>query len=251
MVHFVGAGPGDTDLITVRGLKLLKEADVLIYAGSLVSSEYAGFLKKGTPCYNSAKMTLEEVCEVIEKAEADGKDTVRLHTGDPSLYGAIAEQIAFLKSRGIRYDVTPGVTAAFAAAAEIGMEYTLPGVSQTLILTRMAGKTPVPEAESIEKLSASHSSMAIYLSVGRCAALKEALLKGGYHESTPAVIAYRISWPDQKIIRTTVGELDSAQKKENIEKTALVIVGDAVNQSDFERSYLYDPDFETGFRGVR
>lgn len=248
MVHFVGAGPGATDLITVRGLRLIKEADVLIYAGSLVSRDFADFLKPDAEVYNSAEMTLEEVCAVFLQAESDGKNTVRLHTGDPSLYGAIAEQIAFLKEKNISYDVTPGVTAAFSAAAEMGMEYTLPGVSQTLILTRAAGRTPVSSEESIEALARTHSSMAVYLSVSKCAELKTALLKGGYSEDTPAAIAFRVSWPDQKIIRTTVGKLDSCQREEGIVKTALVIVGDAVNQSDFERSCLYDPDFKTEYR---
>lgn len=250
MIHFVGAGPGDTDLITVRGLELLKQADVLIYAGSLVSSDYAGYMKPGAEVYNSAEMTLEEVMAVMESAEAAGMDTVRLHTGDPSLYGAIAEQIAILKEKKIPYDITPGVTAAFAAAAEMGMEYTLPGVSQTLILTRMRGRTPVPDEETIEELSRTHSSMAVYLSISRAAQLKTALLSGGYTEDTPAAIAYRISWPDQKIIRTTVGELDRAQKDSGIEKTALVIVGKAVSQSDFDRSLLYDPSFSTEYRSA-
>lgn len=251
MVHFVGAGPGAVDLITVRGLRLIQKADVLIYAGSLVSRDFADFLKQKAAVYNSAEMTLEEVCAVFLQAESDGKNTVRLHTGDPSLYGAIAEQIAFLKEKNISYDVTPGVTAAFAAAAEMGMEYTLPGVSQTLILTRTAGRTPVPSEESIEALAKTHSSMAIYLSVKRCAELKEALLKGGYRPDTPAAIAFRVSWPDQKIVRTTVGELDSCQKNEGIVKTALVIVGDAVAQSDFERSFLYDPSFTTEYRNSK
>lgn len=248
MVHFVGAGPGAVDLITVRGLKFLKEADVLIYAGSLVSAEFSRYLKEGAAVYNSAEMTLEEVEAVILEAEKNNRTTVRLHTGDPSLYGAIAEQILFLKEKGIEYDVTPGVTAAFAAAAEIGMEYTLPGVSQTLILTRTAGRTPMPSEESIEALSRTHSSMAIYLSVNRCSELKQALLKGGYKEDTPAAIAYRVSWPDQEIIRTTVGELDRCQENQGIVKTALVIVGDALSQSDFDRSCLYDPDFTTEYR---
>lgn len=248
MVHFVGAGPGATDLITVRGLRLIKQADVLIYAGSLVSADFADFLKEGSEVYNSAEMTLEEVEAVILEAEKNKKTTVRLHTGDPSLYGAIAEQIAFLKEKKIEYDVTPGVTAAFAAAAEMGMEYTLPGISQTLILTRTAGRTPMPSEETIENLSKTHSSMAIYLSVNRCAELKQVLIKGGYKSDTPVAIAFRVSWPDQKIIRTTVGELDSCQEKQKIVKTALVIVGDAVAQSDFDRSCLYDPDFTTEYR---
>lgn len=248
MIHFVGAGPGACDLITVRGMKLIQKADVLVYAGSLVSPEFADFMKKDVDVYNSAVMTLEDVCAVFEKATDEGKDVVRLHTGDPSLYGAIAEQISFLKERNIPYDVTPGVTSAFAAAAEMGMEYTLPGISQTLILTRTKGRTPVPDEESIEALARTHSSMAIYLSVNRAAELKEALLKGGYRPETPVAIAFRVSWPDQQIIRTTVGELDKAQQESGINKTALVIVGDAISQSDFDRSCLYDPSFSTEYR---
>lgn len=248
MVHFIGAGPGATDLITVRGMRFIQQADVLIYAGSLVSREFADYMKPGAEVYNSAHMTLEEVIDVIEHAEAQGHDTARLHTGDPSLYGAIAEQISELKKRHIPYDVTPGVTAAFAAAAEMGMEYTLPGVTQTLILTRAAGRTPVPDTESISALAKTHSSMAVYLSVSKCTELKEALLQGGYTEDTPAAIAFRVSWPDQNIIRTTVGKLDEAQKLSNITQTALVIVGDAVAQSDFDRSCLYDPCFTTEYR---
>lgn len=249
MVHFVGAGPGACDLITVRGMRLLEEADLLIYAGSLVSQEFIGFLKPGAGVYNSAAMTLEEVCQVILSAEEKGQTTVRLHTGDPSLYGTIGEQISFLKEHSIEYDVTPGVSAAFAAAAEMGMEYTLPGISQTLILTRIEGKTPVPEAESIEALSHSHSSMAIYLSIKSAERISKALIRGGYSPETPALIAYRVSWPDQRIVRTTVGELGDCQRREKIEKTALVIVGDAISQSDFDRSLLYDPAFSTEYRG--
>lgn len=248
MIHFVGAGPGAVDLITVRGMRLIQKADVLIYAGSLVSREFADFMRPDAEVHNSAMMTLEEVIDVMVRAESEEKDTVRLHTGDPSLYGAIAEQIAELKKRDIPYDVTPGVTSAFAAAAEMGMEYTLPGISQTLILTRTKGRTPVPSEESIEALARTHSSMAIYLSVNKSVELREALLKGGYREDTPAAIAYRVSWSDQRIIRTTVGELGRAQRESGIEKTALVIVGDAISQSDFDRSCLYDPSFSTEFR---
>lgn len=248
MIHFVGAGPGATDLITVRGLKLLKQAEVLIYAGSLVSREFADYIRPGAEVYNSAQMSLEEIIRVMVESYERGAEVVRLHTGDPSLYGAIAEQIAALKERGIPYDITPGVTSAFAAAAEMGMEYTLPGVSQTLIFTRVRGRTPVPDEESIEALSRTHSSMAIYLSVGKAVELKAALIEGGYTADTPAAIAFRVSWPDQKIIRTTVGRLDSAQRESGIDRTALVLVGDALAQSDFDRSCLYDPSFTTEFR---
>lgn len=248
MIHFVGAGPGAVDLITVRGQRLIEKTDVLIYAGSLVSDDFSDLLKPGASLYNSAYMTLEQVCEIFLKSDEMGLDLVRLHTGDPSLFGAIAEQQAFLKKNHIPYDITPGVTAAFAAAAALGIEYTLPGISQTLILTRAKGRTPVPDRETIEALSATGSSMAIYLSVKNAAEVKEALLLGGYKETTPAAIVYRASWPDQRVIRTRVAELDRAQQESGIEKTALLIVGDALLQSDFDRSCLYDPDFSTEYR---
>ncbi len=249
MVHFVGAGPGAEDLITLRGAELLKNADVVIYTGSLVNP---GLLRlchdEGTAIYNSAKMTLPEVIDVIAEAEKTGRDVVRLHTGDPSLYGAIREQIDELKKRDIEYEVVPGVSSMGAAAAALKTEYTLPGVSQSVIVTRMAGRTPVPEAESIRSLASHGATMVIFLSAGMLAELSSELLAGGaYTNETPAAICYRVSHPEEKIIYTTVGDLAKAGKEQGIDRTALILVGDFLG-NEYELSRLYDPEFETGYR---
>ena len=247
MVHFVGAGPGAPDLITLRGASLLEKADQVIYAGSLVNPALLAHCKPGCRIRNSAEMTLEQVIAAVEEAEAQGLDTVRLHTGDPSLYGAIREQMAEFKKRGIAWDVTPGVSSFCAAAASLGAEYTLPGLSQTLILTRMAGRTPVPERESVEKLAQHGASMVLFLSAGMLDDLQTELLKGAYTEDTPAAIVYKASWPEEKTLRCTLGTLAAAARAEGIKKTALVLVGDFLD-ADFERSCLYAPDFTTGYR---
>ena len=247
MVHFVGAGPGAPDLITLRGASLLEKADQVIYAGSLVNPALLAHCKPGCRIRNSAEMTLEQVIAAVEEAEAQGLDTVRLHTGDPSLYGAIREQMAALEERGIAWDVTPGVSSFCAAAASLGAEYTLPGLSQTLILTRMAGRTPVPERESVEKLAQHGASMVLFLSAGMLDDLQTELLKGAYTEDTPAAIVYKASWPEEKTLRCTLGTLAAAARAEGIKKTALVLVGDFLD-ADFERSCLYAPDFTTGYR---
>ena len=247
MVHFVGAGPGAPDLITLRGASLLEKADQVIYAGSLVNPALLAHCKPGCRIRNSAEMTLEQVTAAVEEAEAQGLDTVRLHTGDPSLYGAIREQMAEFKKRGIAWDVTPGVSSFCAAAASLGAEYTLPGLSQTLILTRMAGRTPVPEQESVEKLAQHGASMVLFLSAGMLDDLQTELLKGAYTEDTPAAIVYKASWPEEKTLRCTLGTLAAAARAEGIKKTALVLVGDFLD-ADFERSRLYAPDFTTGYR---
>ncbi len=242
----MGAGCGAADLITVRGAKLLREADIIIYAGSLVNPELLDYAKENCQIFNSAFMTLEDVLTVI----FNNRDQmiVRLHTGDPSLYGAIREQIDALEKEGISYDVTPGVTAAFGAAASLGMEYTLPDISQTLILTRMEGKTPVPEKEKIGNLAAAQASMAVYLSAGMLDKLQEELIGGGYPKDTPAAIAYKVSWPDEKIFKTTLEHLAETGKENHITKLALVLVGQAVSQSGYDRSKLYDPGFSTEYR---
>ncbi len=246
MVHFVGAGCGAADLITVRGAKLLEKADVIIYAGSLVNPQLLDYAKETCKIYNSAYMTLEDVITVIK--ENRDKIIVRLHTGDPSLYGAIREQIDILEENNISYDVTPGVTAAFGAAASLGMEYTLPEITQTLILTRMEGKTPVPEMEKIKNLASVQASMAIYLSAGMLDKLQEQLLAGGYAPSTPAALAYKVTWEDEKIFKTTLDQLAKTGQENHITKLALVLVGQAVAQCGYERSKLYDPGFSTEFR---
>lgn len=248
MVHFVGAGCGAPDLITLRGRRLLEEADVIVYAGSLVNPALLGFAKKDCRIYNSAQMTLEEVIAVMEEAESRQQMTVRLHTGDPSLYGAIREQIDCLKEQKIAYDVTPGVSSFCGAAAALDAEYTLPGITQSVIITRMAGRTPVPERESIASFAAHHATMVIFLSTGMLKKLSEELIKGGYEADTPAAIVYKATWPDEKRVVCTVATLAEAAEQENIKKTALIIVGDVTAQAGYERSRLYAPEFTTEFR---
>lgn len=248
MVNFVGAGPGAVDLITVRGMELLKKADVIIYAGSLVNPgllEYAG---KEAEIYNSATMTLEEVLEVMKKAVKEDKEVVRLHTGDPSIYGAVREQMDALDKEGISYASCPGVSACFGAAADMNLEYTLPDVSQTLIITRLEGRTAVPERESMSSLAGHGASMAVYLSAGMTDRLSEELINGGCSPDTPAAIVYKATWDDEKCLICTVGTLHDTAVKENITRTATVLVGDAVSHHSYSRSRLYDPDFTTGFR---
>lgn len=247
MIHFVGAGPGAPDLITLRGKNLLERADVVIYAGSLVNPALLGYAKEGCDIYNSASMTLEEVINVMEAAERDGKETVRLHTGDPSVYGAIREQMDCLDERNIPYENVPGVSSFCGAAAALHAEYTLPGVSQTVILTRLEGRTPVPEKERMASLAAHGASMAVFLSAGMTNELSKELIEGGYLPQTPAAIVYKATWPDEKVIRTTVGGLAKAAKEAGIQKTALILVGGFLGDS-YERSKLYDPQFSHEFR---
>ena len=251
MIHIVGAGPGAVDLITVRGQKLLSEADVVIYAGSLVSRALLDWARQDARIYDSASMDLEQVMEVMEQAERDGLTTVRLHTGDPCLYGAIREQMDGLDARGIQYDICPGVSSFCGAAAALGMEYTLPGISQSVVITRMAGRTPVPERESIGKFAAHGSTMVIFLSAGMTGELSDELMKGGYPGDTPAAIVYKATWPDEKTVRCTVATLKETADREGIHKTALIVVGNTVAQTGYERSKLYDPAFTTGFRAGR
>lgn len=247
MVHFVGAGSGAADLITVRGQKLLTEADVIIYAGSLVNPEHLEIAKKDCQIYDSASMTLEEVIAVMKQAEAEEKRTVRLHTGDPSIYGAIREQMDLLDACGISYDVVPGVSSCFGAAAALKAEFTLPDVSQTVIITRMAGRTPVPEKEEISLLAAHQATMVIFLSTGLLEPLRERLLAGGYHKDTPAAIVYKATWPDEKVFRGTVDTLPQIAKENGITKTALILVGEFLGDH-YDRSKLYDPAFTHEFR---
>lgn len=248
MVHFVGAGSGAVDLITVRGARLLKEADVIIYAGSLVNPELLQDRKENCLVYDSAKMTLEEVLAVIMQAEEQGQMTVRLHTGDPCLYGAIREQMDVLDERNISYEVCPGVSSFCGAAAALNLEYTLPGISQSVVITRMEGRTPVPEKEKIASFAAHGASMVIFLSTGLLKELSRELIRGGYKETTPAAIVYKATWPDEKAVICQVGTLYETAKRENITKTALILVGEAVAQRGYHRSRLYDPGFTTEFR---
>lgn len=248
MIHFVGAGSGAPDLITIRGKNLLEKADVIIYAGSLVNPQLLDYAKEDCQIYNSALMTLEEVLEVMFKAEEEGKMTVRLHTGDPCLYGAIREQMDVLDEKGIEYDSTPGVSSFCGAASALDLEYTLPDVSQSVIITRMAGRTPVPTKESIESFAAHQATMVVFLSTTMLEELSQRLIAGGYSADTPAAIVYKATWEDEKKFICTVGTLAQTARENDIRKTALMIIGDVVTHTHYNRSELYNPAFTTEFR---
>ncbi|WP_010249599.1 precorrin-4 C(11)-methyltransferase [Acetivibrio cellulolyticus] len=250
MVYFIGAGPGAVDLITVRGCELLKKADVVIYAGSLVNPELLSYTKTGCKIYNSASMTLEEVVEVIVKFDAQDKIVVRLHTGDPSIYGAIREQMDLLDKNNIEYCVVPGVSSFCGAASVLNAEYTLPDISQTVVLSRMEGRTPVPPDEDIVKLASHKASMVLFLTSSMIEPLSKKLVEGGYKAETPAAIVYKATWPDQKIIRTTVENLHKSAMENNISKTALILVGDFLS-CEYGRSKLYDSSFTHEFRKAK
>ena len=247
MVHFVGAGSGAVDLITVRGAKLLGEADVIIYAGSLVNPELLNYAKPGCEIHDSAKMTLEQVIEVIKAAEEAGKTTVRLHTGDSSIYGAVREQFDELDRLGIDYDVCPGVSAFCGAAAALRAEYTLPDVSQSVIITRAAGRTPVPDRESIRSFAQHRATMVLFLTTSLADDAQRELIEGGYPADTPAAIVYKATWPDQRIFRCTVGTLGDTVRDNGLTKTSLIVVGGFLGDN-YDRSKLYDPGFTTEFR---
>ncbi len=247
MIHFIGAGPGGEDLITVRGARLLGEADVIIYAGSLVNPALLKYKREGCVVHDSAGMTLEEVLSVMRETEAAGGDTVRLHTGDPALYGAIREQMDELDRLGLAYDVTPGVSAFSGAAAALQAEYTLPEVSQSVIITRMAGRTPVPEGEQLRKLAAHGCTMVLFLSTGLLEQVEEELLAGGYAPDTPAAIVYKATWPEERVYRCTVATLAQTAREHHVTKTALITVGGFLGDR-YERSKLYDPAFTHGYR---
>lgn len=250
MVHFVGAGCGAVDLITVRGARLLSEADVVIYAGSLVNPELLKYCRDECEIYDSARLTLEEVLEIIRAAEKNGKTTVRLHTGDSSIYGAVREQFDELEKLDIAYDVCPGVSAFCGAAASLKEEYTLPDVSQTVIITRMEGRTPVPEREKIRSLAAHGATMVIFLSTGLLEGLQNELIAGGYAPDTPAAIVYKASWPEERQFRCRVCDLAETARKNSVTKTALILVGNFLGAA-YERSKLYDPSFTTEFREAK
>ncbi len=251
MVYFVGAGSGAVDLITVRGKNLIEKADTIIYAGSLVNPELLEYAKKDCRVFNSAHMTLDEVIKVIEEAENMEHTIVRLHTGEPSIYGAIREQMDILDEKRIQYESCPGVSACFGAAASLNLEFTLPEVSQSLIITRMEGKTSVPKRESIESFANHGASMAIYLSTGMLEELSRRLVVGGYREDTPAALIYKATWPEEKVYLCTVKSLSEVARKNQIRKTAIVLVGNVISHHGYEKSRLYAPDFETEFRGKK
>ena len=247
MIYFVGAGSGAVDLITVRGKHLIEQADVIIYAGSLVNPELLEYKKIDCKVYNSAYMTLEEVLDVMEEAESKQLMTVRLHTGDPCLYGAIKEQMDGLEEKKIGYQVVPGVSSFCGAAAALKAEYTLPGVSQSVVITRMAGRTPVPERESILSFAKHHATMVIFLSMSLLKELQQELMEGGYEKDTPAAIVYKATWPEERVFRCEVQSLYQTAKEHNITKTALIVVGNILD-TEYERSELYHPAFTTEFR---
>ena len=247
MIYFIGAGPGDPELITVKGKRLIDEADIIIYAGSLVNPQVLSGAKPEAEIYNSATMHLKEVMDVMKRGVEAGKQVVRVHTGDPSIYGAHREQMVELDKLGIPYEIVPGVSSFLAAAASLKREYTLPGVSQTVILTRMEGRTAVPEREQIEALAAHQTTMVIFLSVGEIVELGRRLQAGGYPADTPAAVVYKASWEDQKIVTGTLADIADKVKEAGIRKTALVTVGRFLGDT-FELSKLYDAHFTTEFR---
>lgn len=247
MVHFVGAGCGAPDLITVRGARLIAGADVLIYAGSLVNPEVLKYAGPDCEIHDSARLTLEQVIEIVKNAEARSKTTVRLHTGDSSIYGAVREQFDLLESLGIAYDVCPGVSSFCGAAASLKAEYTLPDVSQTVIITRMEGRTSVPEREKLRSLAAHGSSMVLFLSAGLLDEVQNELMAGGYAPETPAAIIYKATWPEERVFRCHVSDLASTAEQNGVQKTALIVVGGFLG-GEYERSKLYDPGFSTEYR---
>ena len=247
MVHFVGAGSGAADLITVRGARLLGEADVIIYAGSLVNPELLKYARPGCEIHDSAKLTLEQVMAIIREAEAAGRTTVRLHTGDSSIYGAVREQFDALERLGIEYDVCPGVSAFCGAAAALRAEYTLPEVSQSVIITRAAGRTPVPERESIRAFARHQATMVLFLTTSLADDAQAQLIEGGYAPETPAAVVYKATWPEERIYRCTVGTLGQTVRENHLTKTSLIVVGGFLG-NQYERSKLYDPGFTTEYR---
>ena len=246
-VYFVGAGSGAVDLITVRGARLLAEADLVIWAGSLVNPGLLGLCKPACRIEDSAKMTLEEVLGAMGQAHAQGQLVVRLHTGDPSLYGAIREQMDGLAKAGIPYEVVPGVSSFSGAAATLKAELTVPGVSQTVVLTRLEGRTPMPQGEGMRELAAHGSTMVIFLSAGMLDALQAELLAAGRESDEPAAIVYKATWPDEQVHRCTVGTLAECGRRAGVRLASLVVVGQVLGGA-FERSLLYHPGFSTLYR---
>ena len=259
MIHIVGAGSGAADLITLRGARLLRAADVVVWAGSLVNPELLADCKESCVVYDSAHMTLEEVLDVMCAADARGEEVVRLHTGDPCQYGAIQEQMDALDARGVDYEVVPGVSSFCGAAAALRQEYTLPGISQSVVITRLSGRTPMPAGEGMRTMAESGSTMVIFLSSGMLAELSAELLAAGRSSDEPAALVYKATWPEERVVRCTVGTLADAGAREGIDRTALVVVGrvlgargglahNGAQAGSYERSKLYDPSFATGYR---
>ena len=248
-VHFVGAGPGDKELITLKGYKLLSNADVVIYAGSLVNPELLDYCKEGCEIHDSAYMTLEEIINVMEKGIKEGKSVVRLQTGDFSIYGSIREQVEDLAKLDIDYDCTPGVSSFLGASSALGVEYTVPEVSQSVVITRMEGRTPMPPKEKLRDLAKHNSTMIIFLSVGMIEQLADTL-KEEYREDTPVAVVYKASWEDQKIVIGNLTNIAQKVKEAGITKTALTVVGDFLGD-EYELSKLYDKTFTHEFRQAK
>lgn len=246
-VHFVGAGPGAADLITVRGARLVAEADVVVYAGSLVNPELLDRCKVGCEVYDSSRMTLEQIVEVMAHAHAAGKTCVRLHTGDPALYGAHGEQMNELRKRGIPFEVVPGVSSLFGATAALDCELTVPEVSQSVIVTRVEGRTPMPPGEKLADLAAHGCTLVLFLSAGLLSEAQRELVAGGRDAQTPAAIVVRATWPDEAVYSCTVGTLAECARTHDVTKTALVVVGECLDACQ-TRSLLYDATFSHGYR---
>ena len=247
-VVFIGAGPGDPELITIKGKKWLEQADIVVYAGSLLNPEYLKYCKKGVELHDSAKMSLPEVQKVMAEGVKAGKLVARVHDGDPSFYGAIQEQMTFLDKEGIQYFRIPGVSCLQGAAGALNRELTLPNISQTVIITRPEGRTPVPEAESIRKLAAHQATMVIFLGTPHIAKVVGELQKGGYPKDTPCQVVYKATWPQQRIIKGTLKDIVAKVKAAGITETALIFVGRVLDPKEYDLSKLYDPKFTTGFR---
>lgn len=247
IVSFVGAGPGETDLITLKGYKLLAAADVVIYAGSLINKDLLKYCKEGAELYDSAKMTLDDIVDRMEKSVKANKSVVRLQTGDFSIYGSIREQIEEMKKRGIEYQCVPGVSSFLGAASSMGVEYTVPEVAQSVIITRMAGRTPVPEKESLKSLAKHQTSMVIFLSVQGIGKVVSQLEEGGYPEDTPAAVIYKATWPDEQVVRGTLKDIAGKVHDADIRRTALIMVGKFLGD-EYNYSHLYDARFSTMFR---
>lgn len=247
-VHFVGAGPGDKELITLKGYNLLKNADVVIYAGSLVNPELLDYCKEGCEIHNSAHMDLQEIIDVMKNGIQNNKCVVRLQTGDFSIYGSIREQVEDLNKLGIDYDCTPGVSSFLGAASSLGVEYTVPEISQSVIITRMEGRTPVPKKESIESFAAHQTSMVIFLSVQEIEKVVDKLIEGGYPENTPVSVIYKATWTDEKVVKGVLSDIAAKVRENNINKTALIMVGRFLGE-EYNNSKLYDKDFKHEYRG--
>ena len=246
-VYFVGCGPGDPELLTVKAKKLIQKADVVVYSGSLIPKEIIKLCKKAE-LHDAAKLVREEIFEILKSGAKKGKLVIRLHDGDPTIYGAIREQTDNLKKVGIEYEIIPGITSFLASAASLGSELTLPGVTQTIIVTRAESRTKVPKREKISELAKHKATMIFYLSVHLISDIVKEAIKGGYPKSTPVAAIYRASWKDEKIITGTLGDIAKKIREEKITRTAIIIIGDIVNPKSYEYSRLYDKTFTHGFR---